>query len=377
MLCNAYLLEGAMSARTLHLGELAHIVGQGVGERSPRGEYPLDPDLRDEADNLMLLCADQHGEIDAQGALDVFSVERLRRLKQEHEDRIRHLTGLGPDRATTVVRLLGSVHGQAVELSRQTAADAVTAQHRYPLFLESYARHGVEIDLRQIPGEHPVPSEDSVRAAAGSRTYYEHAVRMIDDVLERRLRVGVERDAVQHVSVFGFARLPLLVYLGARLDDTVPTDVFQRHRVEESWRWPDRNGVGVRFAVNVDQDVPAGDDAVVVVNVSGRIGRHEVPEGLSAQRRYVINPVGVSTGPDILRERASLGLLEGALREFWALLEVEAKAVRRLHVLPALPMSAAVTLGRVHHFQVHPQLVIYERLAGAYVSTLEIGRSAS
>ncbi len=85
-----------MSARTLHLGELAHIVGQGVGARSPRGGYPLDPGLRDEADNLMLLCANQHGEIDAQGALDVFTVERLRRLKQEHEDRIRHLTGTAP-----------------------------------------------------------------------------------------------------------------------------------------------------------------------------------------------------------------------------------------------------------------------------------------
>ncbi|MGW0902824.1 SAVED domain-containing protein [Streptomyces sp. NPDC002853] len=371
-----YLLEGPMSARTLHLGELAHIVGQGVGARSPRGGYPLDPGLRDEADNLMLLCAHQHGEIDAQGALDVFSVERLRRLKREHEDRIRHLTGLGPERATTVVRLLGSVHGRAVELSRQTAADAVTARHRFPLFLESYARHGVEIDLRQIPGERPALSEDAVRAAAGSRAYYEQAVRIIDDVLEHRLRAGVERNVVQHVSVFGFARLPLLVYLGARLDDTVPTDVFQRHRGEESWRWPDEGGAGVQFAVHVDQDVPAGDDAVVVVNVSGMIGRHEVPEELSALRRYVISPVGVATGPDILRRRASLGLLEGVLREFFAVLEVEGKPVRRLHVLPAMPMSAAVALGRAHHFQVHPQLVIYERLAGAYVPTLELGRSA-
>ncbi|MFE5240483.1 MULTISPECIES: SAVED domain-containing protein [unclassified Streptomyces] len=374
MLCNAYLLEGALSARTLNLGELAHIVGQGVGARSPRGEYPLDPGLRDGADNLMLLCERHHGEVDAQRALDVFTVEQLRRLKREHEDRIRHVTGLGPERATAVVRMLGSVHGRAVELSRETAAEAVTAQRRFPLFLESYDRHGVEIDLRQLPGERPV--EDVVSAAAGSRAYYGHAVRVIDEVLEHRLRAGVERGAVQHVSVFGFARLPLLVYLGARLDDTVPTEVFQRHRAEESWRWPDESGVSTRFEARVDQDVPAGDEAVVVVNVSGAIGRDEVPGELSMLRRYVISPVGVATGPDILCSRASLGCFEDTLRGFLALLEAEAKTVRRLHVLPAVPMSAAVALGRAHHFQVHPQWVIYERLAGSYVPTLEVGRSA-
>lgn len=41
------------------------------------------------------LSAGRHGEIDARGALDAFTVERLRRLKHEHEDRIRHVTGLG------------------------------------------------------------------------------------------------------------------------------------------------------------------------------------------------------------------------------------------------------------------------------------------
>lgn len=127
MLCNAYLLEGAMSGRTLPLGEVAHIVEQSTDPRSPRGGDPLERALRDDADNLLLLCAQQHMEIDAKAALDVFTVEWLRGVKQEHEDRVRHLTALGPERATTVVRMVGSVHGNVVELSRETAANAVTA----------------------------------------------------------------------------------------------------------------------------------------------------------------------------------------------------------------------------------------------------------
>ncbi|MFI5888407.1 hypothetical protein [Streptomyces sp. NPDC051554] len=201
-----------MSWRTLNLGELAHIVGRGSSVRSPRGEHPLDRARREDADNLMLLCADQHGEVDAAGGLDLFTVEELRRVKQEHEDRIRHVTGLGPDRATTVMRMVGSVHGNEVELSRQTAAAAVIAGDRYPLFLESYARHGLEIDLRGVPGESPAAPCPVSRATA-SRTYYRMATQLVDDVIERQLRPGIMRDSVRHVSVFGFARLPLLVHL--------------------------------------------------------------------------------------------------------------------------------------------------------------------
>ncbi|UIX29910.1 hypothetical protein [Streptomyces sp. GQFP] len=143
-------------------------------------------------------------------------MEKLRRVKQEHEDRIRHVTGLGSDRATTVVRMVGSVHGNHVELSRQTAAAAaVIAGDRYPLFLESYARHGLEIDLRGVPGESPAAPCAASRATA-IRAYYRMATQLVDDVIERQLRPGITRDAVRHGSVFGFARLPMLVHLGSR-----------------------------------------------------------------------------------------------------------------------------------------------------------------
>lgn len=67
----------------------------------------------------MLLCAQEHTEIDAKAPQDVFTVAWLRELKQEHEDRIRQVTGLILSRATTVVRIAGPVHGKAVEDRRK------------------------------------------------------------------------------------------------------------------------------------------------------------------------------------------------------------------------------------------------------------------
>ena len=62
---------------------------------------------------------------------------------------------------------------------------------------------------------------------------------------------------------------------------------------------------------------------------------------------------------------------ETAIRELFASLEATAKSIRRLHVLPALPLSAAVTLGRVRDPLVHPTLLIYDRADAGYQPALE------
>lgn len=369
-ICNRYLLDGGMTGRTVRQGELAHIVGQQETAGSPRGKHDLVE--RDTADNLMLVCADEHDEIDASGTLDVFTVERLRALKRAHEDRIKHVTGLGDDRATTVLRMVGRVRGQEVELTRQTAATAViTSGDRFPLFLESYERHGVEIDLRHVAGEMTIDLRDIPDEEIGGSLYYRAAIAVIDEVIDNQLNRGIARDKVAHLSVFGFARLPLLVYLGSRLDDTVPTDVYQRHREDESWSWSSTAPM-VGFAIHLDVDKPPAHEAVLVLNLSGTIQPEEVPHQLAGLRRYRISPVGVAAAPDVLRNRASLTQFQEVLRSLFADLEASAKQVRRLHVLFAVPLSAGVSLGRVRDRQVHPALVLYDRTPSGYRRALEI-----
>jgi len=83
-------MEGRLIRREFALGDLAHIVGQHQTTGSPRGLADLPADERDKADNLMLICKGEHAEIDRAGSLDVMTVEKLRKLKRDHEDRIRY-----------------------------------------------------------------------------------------------------------------------------------------------------------------------------------------------------------------------------------------------------------------------------------------------
>lgn len=66
------------------VSEIAHIVAQKPD--GPRGEHAMPLDERDRYDNLILLCSEHHKVIDTQA--EHFTVERLRQMKQAHEDLI-------------------------------------------------------------------------------------------------------------------------------------------------------------------------------------------------------------------------------------------------------------------------------------------------
>ncbi|SEQ74604.1 HNH endonuclease [Microlunatus flavus] len=359
-ICGRYLLEGALAHLEVTLGELAHIVGQQTTEGSPRGEHELPEGERDKAENLMLLCAGEHDEVDRAGSVDVLTVERLRKIKNEHEAWIFRMTGLERNRGTAVLRMIGMVRGNAVELSRPAASDAVLrSDDRFPDFPLSYEQYGFEIDLRHVAQE-------------GTDAYWSGARAIIDETIEHKLKEAVRRDSIRHLSVFGFARLPLLVYLGSRLDDTYEVAVYQRHRSTNSWAWPDD-------ADPVELDVetyPASDcsssDAVLVLNVAGTIQPEELPHEVSTYRRLVLSPVGKTPAVDLISSPTALESFSRRVRELLSELEVTDKQMPALHVFAALPLSAAVALGRARDPHVHPPFVVYDRADGSYRPALEI-----
>lgn len=359
VLCKRYLLDGALTALPVSLGELAHIVGQQPSKRSPRGDHPLPRAERDTADNVLLACGSCHGEIDTALVAGLLDVDLLTRLKRAHEARIRHVTTLPDDRRTVVLRVLGSVRGNPVEVSRQTAVATVVADaQRFPSFELSGDRIGVEIDLTGLPGERDA-----------DEAYYTSACRMIDEVIDTRLRDQLTSGAARHLSVFAFARLPVLIYLGSKLDDTYAVDLYQRHRHSQDWRWDD-TAEPHGFTVTTHGGLAGAVEAVLMLNVSGVVDAAELPAVLAGLPRLTVAPDG-TPGVDVLCSRRSLEAFTVTLREVYAALDAH-KGVRRLHVVGAVPLTAAVQIGRLRDPHVHPTLVVYDRADGGYRRALEI-----
>lgn len=356
--CNRDLTRSTLSGVEFTLGEAAHVVGQQATPGSPRGLLAdLTEDERNRAENLVLLCEQDHAEVDAPEALDVVTIDRLLTVKRRHEDHVRHVTELSPDRRTSVLRMLGRIRGDVVELDRTTAASAILAGgDRFPRFDLSFDQQGIEIDLRNLPAESDAADQ-----------YFEACRASIDAAIDK-VKDGIAQGEISHLSVFGFSRIGPLVYLGSRLGDSIGIDVYQRHRASETWEWG--NGESTEFVLDVPESL-TGDDCAVVLNLSGTVEVGELPEALQLLPRLAVAPT-ITPHPDVLRTQGSRFNLTKSLRELFATVEVRGKHIRRLHIVGAIPVSAAIELGRLRDAGVHPSLCVYERDDGSYHSTMEI-----
>jgi hypothetical protein len=169
----------------------------------------LPEDGRQAPENLILACRNCHKPIDDGGVVGRYDVDELLKRKWEHETRIRRLTDIGADHGAFVLRVVGDIRGVPPELNRRTVLAAATAAGLYPKILPGSHWEDVDLDLRR----------------RGDLNAREAFVRVLPELemFAQRVHDGVRLDDTARIAVFGFARIPLLVALGALLDDKVPT----------------------------------------------------------------------------------------------------------------------------------------------------------
>lgn len=293
---------------------------------------------------------------------EIFDADTLRRMKRHHERRILQLTDHADEDKTTVLRVIGSIRGASVSATPQTVTKALLADNRFP----DYALLGVdefEVDLRAVPGE-----------VAADLSYWVAGQAMIGESL-RLLRAKVNRETVRHISVFAFGRIPLLVALGSLLDDTIPTVVYAKRRDgDEGWGWPiDADTVDFEF-IQLQVGSMQGKVAVMF-SVSGSVDPRRLPSHIDdTVTVYEVRPVGVTPSPDVLASADSLDNFTRAWRALLAHTESAHPGLESVDVFPAVPVAAAIQLGRAPMRDVHPALRLYDRTADSYKFALEVSR---
>lgn len=342
--CNTYLLEDDLSGYSVSLGERAHIVGATNTPRSPRGDAELPPAEREDLGNLMLLCRPHHRLIDQ--LIAEHTVEGLRRMKREHEDRIRLLTGLKDDVATVVVRVTGGIRGAPVEIPRETVLAAVRGDGRFPRYRLALAGEDVEVDVRGLPDE-------------GDPSYWTTGVRVIE---QAAARIRGAQQPIGHLSVFALTRIPLLVALGYHLDDKIPTTIYQRRRDgtgDQGWGF-DPGAAPVAFRTDRIAGPGHGARVALAVSLTAPVGA-DVVAAAGAATVYEIAPDGTPPSRDVLSARASLDAFADTYHSLLATVERDHHDCRQIDIFAAAPTAAAVQLGRGIMRDAQPTLIVHDR----------------
>ncbi|MEK7153757.1 MAG: SAVED domain-containing protein, partial [Patescibacteria group bacterium] len=215
---------------------------------------------------------------------------------------------------------------------------------------EASYRENVELDFRS-------------RATAGTPAYFADCVREID-VLLQRVNEGVVQDPeLDQLAVFAFARIPLLVHLGARIDDKIRANLYQRQRSDDgdAWSWPDDAGVTPSFNINTVRDGD-GKEVAIVVNLSGTVSSGDLPTEYADATVYAVEPASpAATGPALINSPAALKSFEYTFRQLLANIERDHGRIDSIGIFGAIPLTAAVTIGRALMPDVSPALKVYDR----------------
>lgn len=340
-MCSQSLFGHTPYYRSTLAGQIAHNIGATSGAKSPRGESPLDGDERAAASNLLLLCFRCHSEIDDGQKQGLFTTEVLTDLKQTHELRVAKATDFASLRPTALLVVDGTLRESEFDFGWKSVV---------PALLESGLTTALESGV--LCHDHRSLNDDE------SREYsYQHG---LDELVRaiKKIRYWLQTGEVQDVAVFALASIPLLVSLGAQLDDIDNVWVYQKQRdAKRPWDWKPEGTSQFTFAIANEHK--EGHEVLAVISVSGSVDRSSISEDLLSMPMLLITSTVIS--PEAIVSQAELS----RFRATWlaALGEVERKFPKcsRLHVIAAVPNSAAITLGQSRMRAVHPEFVVYQR----------------
>jgi hypothetical protein len=335
--CGDYLLEHQLTETSGNFGERAHIYG--FKQTAARASEPGRPEPADinQIDNLILLCPTCHHLVDNVNPTD-YPVSVLKRFKVAHESRMRTLHDLPSHRRALPVVLKGVVAGRAFELTPDEMQTAAA-----PYWLKQQAC--CDIDLTMLPD-----TPDEHFWAAGKS--------IIDDQingLEQTLKLATEP---HRICVFGLAPIPLIAYLGSKISDKHDVVVYPVRR-PRSLNWGEGPGIS-EFEVSCIQ---VGRDNLValLVNLSGQNDISHMPKGLAAATVYEITTSNKLPSPNCIETEAELHRFSSTYLQALVTIGDRHPNIEHLHILPAIPTTAAFTLGNARLPKVHPPLLIYDR----------------
>jgi hypothetical protein len=349
--CNEYLLKHHVTFDEVNLGELAHVVA--FKPEGPRGDDDRRPGDIHIVSNLMLLCPRCHKLIDDSSTKEKFTRETLVRHKREHEERIFRLTAAKPERKTTIVQLLAKVGGQPAAISKADIWDAVAPM--YPADDKGYV-----IDLSVLDD--------------GSDAYNIVAMGKIARSVESLYEPGMDIDPPRHISLFALAPMPLLMYLGRRLSNKTPVDLYQRHRDTQTWTWKD-SGQLAQYLLRKVREGTSSDKVALVLSLSAALNVERFPSHIdSTFTIYEITLDGQLPTPLFLRQRQDLEAFRGVYHQALAEILRDHGSATQVDVFPAVPAPIAVLCGFELFPKVSPVLRVFDNdiRRGGWTFVLEI-----
>ncbi len=338
--CNQSLLRDDLTLSEGNYANIAHIISW--KSTGPRGDEKLSPLLAKDISNLMLMCL-KHGKlIDIKNNLPIYTVDYLRRCKNEHEKRIAIQTSINLSYKTTVLRIQSNIRNRPVEIPYTDVCNALIVAGRYPA-----DDKGVLIDLTNID-------------YSLEKSFWDTAIRKIDSELQKALTVGNDGQKIFHVSVFGVAPIPLLTYFGFKLGNLIEADIYFKRR-EKPWSINSPPSK-LQFIVERNNTESKSDQIALIIGISGGgPTKEELEKHVGSDVPFYTVKI-TEPGLDSVQSAEDLKNFRNIYRRI--ITEIKEKHGKKcqIHLFGAIPTSVAIVCGREVLHDVDPKILVYEHV---------------
>lgn len=178
----------------------------------------------------------------------------------------------------------------------------------------------------------------------------------IESQFNEQLRPKFRKGEINHLSVFAFAPMPLLIRLGTLINDIQNTEIHQPVRDPKTWNLNDDAKETKYNVIEPSETLP-----VVALNISlsATINNDRITSGLGSD--CLIYTITIdSPFNDFLKSKKQLQDFSMEMRKLLNYIKSKYNAQTPLHVFPAMPIATAIELGRVWMPKADMPLHIYD-----------------
>ncbi|WP_245582972.1 SAVED domain-containing protein [Sediminimonas qiaohouensis] len=319
---------------------LAHIIASDPG--GMRGDPILSPKLSDDPENLMLMCDPHHREIDDPAKIDRYTVDALRELKRANEERIERLLANPNATPAHILRIAAAIGDNETAIPLRDCIEAMR-----PDFTPA-DRRPIDIRIRDIAQKDSDPD------------YYPVVIDALRKKIEREIDGRFADDELEHLAVFGFAPMPVLMELGRLLPDLSAVSVYGRHREPmPGWAWPnDREPLEFTCVPGV----PGAKKVALKLSITAGISDDRVIQAFPDEPISIWEIRSSRLGASELRNKDDLSRFRELVGKTLDAIKDQHGMDADLSVFPAAPAACAVEFGRTWQHKVHPPFLIYDQV---------------
>lgn len=347
--CNCFLGQNQITAEYGNYAEKAHI--EAVSAGGARYREIMDNSELNSAENIMLLCAKCHKTIDENS--DKYPVERLKKMKQEHENRVYWMTGYTDVQKSFMVGYFAQIDGVAPDYSNDLFCKALLSDKKIPV--EKYIK---------IIGIPDIPYGD------GSKDYYRAQMSAIEKDVERAIKPAIQNN--ENISVFALAPIPLLMKLGEKLRDISNISVFQCHRKEDKWSWDKDDISRVEYLIQ-NTEVRGQKKVVLNISLSADIEAARIRKCVGNMAVYKLTIS--EPNRNFVKNKIIMDEYVNAFRNCMEQIRSDNPEIEEIHVFSAMPNSLALRTGMDYMPKCDPKLIVYDQIRpnDAFVQAVAIG----